>query len=87
MLVLGMNGFIFEITVRTCSLKPFSGELGIAENVPIFDVVIAYDFQYSHKNDILIIRNALYIPTMQHNLIPAIILHQVITTYHFKAMI
>ena len=30
MVVLGINAFIFESTGRTCSVKPFSSELGIA---------------------------------------------------------
>ena len=51
-------------------MKPFSSELGIADNVPIVDVLIAYDFQYSNQTYILSILNDLYIPTMQHNLIP-----------------
>ena len=48
-------------------MKPFSSELGIAENVPIFDGVIDYDFQYINKIYIYIIRNYLYIKTMQYN--------------------
>ena len=48
--VLGMNAFIYDITGITCSLKPFSSELGIAKNVPIVDVLIAYDFQYSNHD-------------------------------------
>ena len=42
----------------------------MVDNVPIVDGVITYDFKHSHKIYMLIIRNALYIPTMQHNLIP-----------------
>ena len=70
MVVLGMNYFIFDINGRTCSVKLLSSELGIAENVPIFDGEIAYDCQYSNQTYILIIWNCLYIKTMQYNLIP-----------------
>ena len=70
MVVLGMNYFIFDINGRTCSVKLLSSELGIAENVPIFDGEISYDCQYSNQTYILIIWNYLYIKTMQHNLIP-----------------
>ena len=70
MMVLGMNTFIMESTRRTCSVNPFSSELGIVENVPIVDVLIAYDFQYNKNTYILIIRNGLYIPSMQYKIIP-----------------
>ena len=45
MVVLGMNAFIFDITSRKCSVKPFSSKLGVAENVPIFYGEIAYHCQ------------------------------------------
>ena len=51
-------------------MKPFSSELGITDNVPILDGAIDYYFQYIHQTYILIIRNALYIPTINHKLIP-----------------
>ena len=70
MVVLGKNAFIFESTSRICSVKPFSSELGLTENLPIVDGAIAYDCQYIHRTYILIIRNAIYIPTMHHNTIP-----------------
>ena len=45
MVVLGVYALIFEITGRMCSVKPFLSELGTAENVPIVDGAIDYDFQ------------------------------------------
>ena len=70
MVVLGRNAFIFESTRKKYPVKPFSSELGITDNIPIVDGAIVYDFQCSKQAYILIICNALYIPTMQHNLIP-----------------
>ena len=85
-----MNALIFESTRRTCSVNPFSSELGIAENLPIVDGLISYDFQYSHQTFIFVIQNTLYITTMQHNIIPTfltraggVILHD-IPTIHYK---
>ena len=49
MVVHGMNSLIFEITGITCSVNPFSSELGIVDNVTIADRAIAYDFQYSQQ--------------------------------------
>lgn len=74
MVVLGKNAFIFESTGRTCNVQPFSSELGIATNVPIVDGAIAYECPYHHQTFILIIRNGLYIPSMETNLLPPFIL-------------
>ena len=43
MVVLGMNAFIYESSRRTCSVKPLSSEIVIAENVPIVYGDIDYD--------------------------------------------
>ena len=74
MVVLGKHAFIFESSGRTCNVRPFSEELGIAENVPIFDGAIAYDCPFSSKSYILIFRNALSIPSMESNLNPSFIM-------------
>ena len=74
MVVLGKNSFIFESSGKTCNVKPFTDEIGIAENVPIVDGAIAYDDSKTGKTYILLVRNALYIPTMETNLIPPFIM-------------
>ena len=74
MVVLDRHAFIFEGTGRTCNVRPFSDDLGIASNIPIVDGAIAYDCPYSKQTFILIVRNALYIKTMDHNLIPPLIM-------------
>ena len=74
MVVLGRQAYVFEKTGRTCNVRPFAQELGMAEGVPIVDGAIAYDCPYSNQTFILIIRNALHIPSMSHNLIPPFIM-------------
>jgi hypothetical protein len=74
MIVLGRHSFIFESTGQTCTVKPFSSELGQANNVPIVDGAIAYDDPYTGETFLLLIRNALYIPSMDVNLIPPFIM-------------
>ena len=76
MVVLGKNSFIFESSGKTCNVKPFTDEIGIAENVPIVDGAIAYDDSKTGKTYILLVRNALYIPTMETNLIPPFIMRE-----------
>jgi len=55
-------------------LDPFSSELGIAKDVPIVDGALAYDYPFSGIVYILVVRNALHIPSMDHNLIPHFIM-------------
>ena len=66
MVVLGRRAFIFEGTGRTCNVRPFPDELGMASNIPIVDGAVTF---------ILIVQNALYIKSMEHNLIPPFIMH------------
>ena len=65
---------MFESTGRKCNVEPFSDELGVAKDVPIVDAALAYDCPYSGITYILIARNALYIESMDHNLIPPFIM-------------
>ena len=44
--------------------------LGIAKEVPIVDGVVAHDCPYSGEFYVLVVRNALHVPSMDHNLIP-----------------
>ena len=74
MVVLGSHAFIFEGTGRTCNVHPFADELGVASNIPIVDGAIAYDCPYTRQTFILIVRNASYIKSMEHNLIPPFIM-------------
>ena len=74
MVVLGKHAYVFERTGRTCNVSPFTSELGVAPNVPVVDGAIAYDCPFTFKPYILIVRNALYLPQMDHNLIPPFIM-------------
>ena len=87
MVVLGKDAFIFESTGRTCNVEPFPSDLGVAENIPIVDATIANDCDLTHETYILIIRNALHIPSMIHNLLPPFILRQAGLTVNDTAKI
>ena len=76
MIVLGKDCFIFETTGKTCNVQPFSAELGVATNIPIVDAAFAYDCPFNNETYILIIRNALHISSMTHNLIPPFIMRE-----------
>ena len=76
MVVLGSECFVFEWSGKTCTVNPFTDQLGSAKDVPIVDAAIAYDCPYTNVSYVLIIRNALYMPSMRSNLIPPFIMRQ-----------
>ena len=74
MVILGLNFFVFESTGRTCNVQPFNVDLGFAKDVPIVDRDLAYDYPYPGIAYVLVIRNSLRVPSMDHNLIPLFII-------------
>ena len=53
MVVLGKNSFIFELTGRTCNVKPFDSALGTAANIPIVDGALAYERPHTTKTYVI----------------------------------
>ena len=76
MCVLGRHSYIFESTGKSCNVSPFMDGLGVAKNVPIVNGAVAYDCPYSRETYVLVVRNALHIPSMENNLIPPFIMRQ-----------
>jgi hypothetical protein len=52
------------------TVTPYSLDLSAIDDVEIGDVAMAYDNPYTGVTYILVMRNALLIPTMNHNLKP-----------------
>ena len=71
--VLGKNTLIIADTGKTAHVTPFTPNYKSTENV-IFDGAIAYDCPYSRTSYILLIHNALYVPSMAHTLIPPFVM-------------
>lgn len=77
MVVVGRACFVFDsVQDKTCEVEPFDPAIGTAKHVPIVDAALSYDCPYSNTTFILVIRNALYIPSMHHNLLPPFILRE-----------
>ena len=68
--VVGYNAYVWRLTGRHVDVSPFTSTLGKLQRVPVVDAMVHYECPVSLKEYILIIFNALYIPTMQNNLIP-----------------
>ena len=57
-------------------LNHFSPDLEVAQDIPITDDAIAYDCELTNETYILMMTNALHVPSMNHNLPPPFILRQ-----------
>ena len=57
-------------------MTPFPADLPVMEQVEIGDVAIAYDDPYSSRTFLLVMRNALLIPSMDHNLLPPFLVRE-----------
>ena len=76
MCVVGHEAVIINKSGRHAEVNAFTKEVEKLHQVPIVDAAIAYDCPYSLKTYVLIIRNALHVPSMDHNLIPPFILRE-----------
>ena len=54
----------------------FSPDVGTISRVPIVDAVLGYDCPISGKMTLLVAKNALFVESMDHNLIPHFIMRE-----------
>ena len=69
MAVAGSNCTIIATSGHHVTVTPFSSNLPKMEMVELGDAVVAYDDPISFQTYLLVMRNVLLIPTMDHNLI------------------
>ena len=74
MVVIGKQVFVYSHSGQNENVQAFAKEVKGLPKVPIVDAVIAYYCQTSGETYLLVIRNALCVPTMEINLIPPFIL-------------
>jgi len=76
MVVVGAQATIIQTSGRSAEVRAFSDDCSKLEKVPIVDAVIAYDCPYTMKTYLMIVKNALYVPSMAHNLVPPFIMRE-----------
>ena len=74
--LVGSNATKIQYTGRYADVNAFANDVRQMKRVTIKDMEIAYDCQYQKKKFLLIIKNALHVPSMNHNLIPSFILDE-----------
>ena len=73
--VVGKHAYIIAETGKKVDVSPFTPDYKLL-TVPLVDATIKYDNPYNGKSCILVLRNALYVPSMDNNLIPPFMLRE-----------
>ena len=73
--VVGQNAYVLAEMGKTVDVSPYTPDYK-AMRVPLVDAALRYDNMYDGKSYILVLRNALLIPSMKHNLIPPFMLRE-----------
>ena len=76
MLVAKKNCYVIGLTVETMDVCPFTPEYESLKKVPLSDAALMYTCEYTNKKCLIIVRNALYVPFMDINLIPTFIVRE-----------
>ena len=74
MAVFGNQGTIIQDTGKFSDVNAFAEDVGMMPRVPIVYSVIACDCPYSGEVNLLVARNALFVVSMDHNLVPPFIM-------------
>eukprot|EP00957_Ditylum_brightwellii_P122994 9377905-Ditylum_brightwellii.AAC.1 len=74
--VVGRHAYVISDTGRAADVSPFTPDYN-SMKIKIVDAVIKYDCPYNGMSRILVVRNALHVPSMQNNLISPFIMQEV----------
>ena len=76
MAVAGIDCTIISNSGTYADVTPFSTDLPVMKLVEIVDAMFAYDDPFTLTTYLLVMRNALHIPSMHHNLIPPFLMQE-----------
>ena len=76
MVVVGKHSTIIARTGKSCEVQAFSSECDTLREIAIVDAAVGYDCPETGKTWVLILKNALYVPTMERNIIPRFIIRE-----------
>ena len=74
MVVVGKHCKILDRTGEKVDVSPFTPDYTPLEQVEVVDAALEYECQFTGKVHLLIVRNALHVPSMENNLIPPFIM-------------
>ena len=73
--VVGRHAYIISDTGKTASVSPYNPDYP-TKVLKIVDAAVLYHDRFTGKDYILILRNALYVPSMVNNLVPPFIMRE-----------
>ena len=73
--VVGCEAFVLAELNRTCDVSPYTPDYE-PMRVPMVDAAVKYESPFDGRVYILVIRNALYVPSMDYNLLPPFMLRE-----------
>jgi len=76
MAVVGRHALVVEPTGKTTEVKAFSPDCNVLEEVPIVNAVVKWIHPYEEKECLLLINNALHVPSMDCNLVPPFLMRE-----------
>eukprot|EP00957_Ditylum_brightwellii_P009299 703859-Ditylum_brightwellii.AAC.1 len=76
MVVLGSNAIVLNDTGKTADVQPFSSEYDALPSITNIDDAVLYEELFTLKTYVLVFKNALYVPTMNNNLVPPFIMRE-----------
>ena len=74
MVVVGRNAYIIQDTGRRADVSQFTPDYEALNLVPIVDAAMLYSCPFTGEDHILIVHDALYVPSMENNLIPPFVM-------------
>ena len=76
MAVVGRQASIIGRSNTFAEVSAFADDCNKLEKVPIVDAAFVYDCPKAMRSYLLVVRNALYVPSMKHNLIPPFVMRE-----------
>ena len=76
MAIVGKHATIISETGQTSRVKPFTPDYDALEEVPIVHAAVQWNCPNTDEVYMLLIQNALYIPSMEENLIPPFLMRE-----------
>jgi hypothetical protein len=73
--VAGRNACVTPDTGRTADVNPFTPDYDPMQ-IPIVDAAVQHDCPYDGQMHILVLRNALHVPSMKNNLVPPFVMRE-----------
>ena len=73
--VVGKHAYIIAETGKKVDVSPFTPYYKLL-TVPLVDATVKYNNPYNRKSYILVLGNALYVPSMDNNLVPPFMLRE-----------